>query len=200
MLGCTPNTSTVKANKMEEQVIAKTTDTATFGAGCFWCVEAIFQQLNGVIAVKSGYEGGLRENPNYEQVCSGATGHAEVCQIIFDPKKINYKTLLQAFWESHDPTTLNKQGADVGTQYRSVIFYHSTEQKESAEFYKNELNNSKAFDKEIVTEISPAQTFYEAEQYHQNYYNQNADQPYCQFVIRPKLAKFQKAFEAQIAK
>lgn len=200
MLGCTPNTSTVKANKMEEQVIAKTTDTATFGAGCFWCVEAIFQQLNGVIAVKSGYEGGLRENPSYEQVCSGATGHAEVCQIIFDPKKINYKTLLQAFWESHDPTTLNKQGADVGTQYRSVIFYHSAEQKESAEFYKNELNNSKAFDKEIVTEISPAQTFYEAEQYHQNYYNQNSDQPYCQFVIRPKLAKFQKAFEAQIAK
>ena len=200
MLGCTPNTSTVKANKMEEQITAKTTDTATFGAGCFWCVEAIFQQLNGVISVKSGYEGGLRANPSYEQVCSGATGHAEVCQIVFDPKKINYKTLLQAFWESHDPTTLNRQGADVGTQYRSVIFYHSTEQKETAEFYKNELNNSKAFDNEIITEISPAQTFYEAEKYHQNYYNQNADQPYCQFVIRPKLAKFQKAFEAHIVK
>ena len=137
-------------------------------------------------------------NPTYEEVCTGATGHAEVCQLIFDPKKVNYKTLLQAFWESHDPTTLNKQGGDVGTQYRSVIFYHSAEQKTIAEFYKNELQKSGAFENEIVTTIVPAEVFYEAEKYHQNYFNQHGDQPYCQFVIRPKVEKFQKAFKNKL--
>ncbi len=176
----------------------QTTDTATFGAGCFWCVEAIFQQIEGVVSVKSGYEGGTSANPTYEEVCTGATGHAEVCQLIFDPKKVNYKTLLQAFWESHDPTTLNKQGSDVGTQYRSVIFYHSVEQKTIAEFYKNELQKAGAFENEIVTTIVPAEVFYEAEKYHQNYFNQNGDQPYCQFVIRPKVEKFQKAFKNKL--
>jgi len=176
----------------------QTTDTATFGAGCFWCVEAIFQQIEGVVSVKSGYEGGTKANPTYEEVCTGATGHAEVCQLIFDPNKVTYKTLLQAFWESHDPTTLNKQGGDVGTQYRSVIFYHSADQKTIAEFYKNELQKSGAFENEIVTTIVPAEVFYEAEKYHQNYFNQNGDQPYCQFVIRPKVEKFQKAFKNKL--
>jgi peptide-methionine (S)-S-oxide reductase len=174
------------------------TDTATFGAGCFWCVEAIFQQIEGVVLVKSGYEGGTSANPTYEEVCTGTTGHAEVCQIIFDSQKVSYKTLLQAFWESHDPTTLNKQGGDVGTQYRSAIFYHSSEQKTTAEFYKAELQKSGAFENEIVTEIVPAAIFYEAEKYHQNYFNQNGNQPYCQFVIRPKVEKFQKAFKNKL--
>lgn len=162
-------------------------DTATFGAGCFWCVEAVFQQLNGVVEVVSGYSGGYVHNPTYEQVCTGNTGHAEVCQITFDPKKISYTELLEAFWKSHDPTTLNRQGEDVGTQYRSVIFYHNEEQKQLAEKYKSELNSSGAFDKPIVTEISPFEKFFPAEDYHQNYYAENSNKPYCLLVIRPKL-------------
>ena len=199
ILGCTSVPSKAKKVAMNQEIEnPQTTDTATFGSGCFWCVEAIFQQIEGVVSVKSGYEGGTSANPTYEEVCTGATGHAEVCQLIFDPKKVNYKTLLQAFWESHDPTTLNKQGGDVGTQYRSVIFYHSAEQKTIAEFYKNELQKSGAFENEIVTTIVPAEVFYEAEKYHQNYFNQNGDQPYCQFVIRPKVEKFQKAFKNKL--
>jgi peptide-methionine (S)-S-oxide reductase len=149
------------------------TDTATFGAGCFWCVEAVYQQLEGVISVTSGYSGGSIKNPSYKEVCSGLTGHAEVCQIVFDPNIVSYTDLLQAFWLSHDPTTLNRQGNDVGTQYRSVIFYHNPKQKELAEQYKNELNNSHAYANPIVTEISPLTEFYKAEDYHQNYYNEN---------------------------
>jgi len=199
ILGCTSVPLNAKKNTMNHEIEnPQTTDTATFGAGCFWCVEAIFQQIEGVVSVKSGYEGGTRANPTYEEVCTGNTGHAEVCQLIFDPKKVSYKTLLQAFWESHDPTTLNKQGGDVGTQYRSTIFYHSSEQKTTAEFYKTELQKSGAFENEIVTEIVPAVIFFEAEKYHQNYFNQNGDQPYCQFVIRPKVEKFQKAFKNKL--
>lgn len=199
ILGCTSVPTNAKKIAMNQEIEnPQMTDTATFGAGCFWCVEAIFQQIEGVVSVKSGYEGGTSANPTYEEVCTGATGHAEVCQIIFDPKKVTYKTLLQAFWESHDPTTLNKQGGDVGTQYRSVIFHHSAEQQSTAEFYKNELQKSGAFENEIVTTIVPAEVFYEAENYHQNYFNQNGNQPYCQFVIRPKVEKFQKAFKNKL--
>ncbi len=170
------------------------TDTATFGAGCFWCVEAIFQQLKGVTSVYSGYAGGARENPSYEQVCSGATGHAEVIQITYNPSEISFVELLEVFWSVHDPTTLNRQGADVGTQYRSVIFYHNEDQRRWAEEYKEKLNVSGAFASPVVTEISPAKTFYKAENYHQNYFNENGGAPYCNIVIRPKVEKFKKVF------
>lgn len=177
---------------------AATFDTATFGAGCFWCVEAVFQQLAGVHKVSSGYSGGKIANPTYKEVCSGYTGHAEVCQIVYDPKVISYKDLLQAFWLSHDPTTLNRQGNDVGTQYRSVIYYHSPEQQQLAEQIKKELDASHAYADPIVTEISPMGAFYVAEDYHQNYYNENGDQPYCQFVVKLKVEKFQKVFKEKL--
>ncbi len=173
-------------------------DSATFGAGCFWCVEAVFQQLKGVQSVSSGYSGGQIKNPTYKEVCSGLTGHAEVCRIVFDPQIITYKELLEAFWASHDPTTLNRQGADVGTQYRSVVFYHNAEQKELAEKYKQRLNEENAFGKPVVTEISELKDYYKAEDYHQNYFNENGDAPYCSFVIEPKLEKFRKAFADKV--
>lgn len=173
-------------------------DTAIFGAGCFWCVEAVFQELKGVISVSSGYMGGKVKNPTYKEVCSGLTGHAEVCRIIYDPNIIEYKDLLEAFWQSHDPTTLNRQGADTGTQYRSVVFYLNEEQMKAAAFYKQKLNDENAFGKQVVTEISPSSDFYVAEDYHQNYYNENGDAPYCQFVIAPKIEKFRKAFANKI--
>jgi len=169
-------------------------DTATFAAGCFWCVEAVFQNLNGVQSVASGYTGGTAENPSYEEVCSGSTGHAEACQIVYDPKIITYAELLEVFWKTHDPTTLNRQGNDSGTQYRSAIFYHSEDQKKQAEHYKSELDSSGAFDAPIVTEIAPFTKFYKAENYHQNYFNEHGAQPYCLLVIRPKVEKFKKAF------
>jgi peptide-methionine (S)-S-oxide reductase len=169
-------------------------DTATFGAGCFWCVEAVFLELKGVAHVASGYMGGQRGNPTYEQVCSGATGHAEVIQLVYDPQVISYPELLEVFWSVHDPTTPNRQGADVGTQYRSVVFYHSDTQKELALEYKKKLDESGAFPAPIVTEISAATVFYKAEAYHQNYYNTNGNQPYCSVVIRPKVEKFRKVF------
>lgn len=175
-------------------------DTATFGTGCFWCTEAIFQQLKGVLKVTSGYSGGEVENPTYKQVCEGNTGHAEVIQIVYDPTKISFDELLKAFWESHDPTTLNRQGNDIGPQYRSVIFYHDNEQKEKAAKYKQELDKSKAFDNPIVTEVSPYSKFYVAENYHQDYYNNNGSQPYCYYVIRPKLEKFNKVFKDKLKK
>ncbi|MBK6346116.1 MAG: peptide-methionine (S)-S-oxide reductase MsrA [Bacteroidales bacterium] len=177
-----------------------TSDTATFGGGCFWCTEAIFLQLKGVIRVESGYSGGTRPNPTYEQVCSGATGHAEVTQIVFDPAVIGFEELLEVFWKTHDPTTLNRQGADVGTQYRSVIFYHDEKQRELAESYKSKLGASGAWDNPIVTEISPFKAFYKAEDYHQNYYNNNKKAPYCTFVIGPKLEKFEKVFGKRFEK
>lgn len=174
------------------------TDTATFGTGCFWCTEAVFQQLEGVLKTTSGYSGGHVANPSYKEVCTGETGHAECLEIIYDPTKISYDDLLQVFWQVHDPTTLNRQGNDVGTQYRSVIFYHNNEQKEKAEKYKVELDKSGAWDNPIVTEIVPAAPFYKAEDYHQNYYNDNGSQPYCYFVIRPKLEKFEKVFKNKL--
>jgi peptide-methionine (S)-S-oxide reductase len=186
-----------ETNPMESSIEKNTNlelDTAIFGAGCFWCVEAIFQELEGVEKVASGYSGGARANPSYDQVCSGATGHAEVIQVIYDPTKISFVDLLEVFWGVHDPTTLNRQGADVGTQYRSVIFYTNEAQKKLAEEYKSKLNTSGAFPQPVVTEISPLKEFYVAENYHQNYFNENGNQPYCSLVIRPKLEKFKKVF------
>ncbi len=174
------------------------TDTATFAAGCFWCVEAVFQELKGVVSVTSGYTGGKLKNPTYREVCSGMTGHAEACQIIFDPSVIAYDELLEAFWSSHNPTTINRQGADQGTQYRSAIFYHNEKQKQLAEAYKEKLNTSMAFDTPVVTEISAATTFYKAEDYHQDYYSQNGNAPYCTAVIAPKLEKFRKVFKDKL--
>lgn len=176
-------------------------DTATFGTGCFWCTEAIFEQLNGVLKVTSGYSGGEVVNPTYKQVCTGTTGHAECVQVTYEPDKISYDELLEVFWQVHDPTTLNRQGADVGTQYRSAIFYHNDEQKEKAEHYKVELNKSGAFPNPVVTEVTAFEKFYPAEDYHQEYYqnNKNAN-PYCAVVIRPKLEKFQKVFADKLKK
>jgi peptide-methionine (S)-S-oxide reductase len=173
---------------------------ATFGSGCFWCTEAIFQQIDGVVKVESGYAGGKVKNPTYKEVCSGLTGHAEVIQLTYAPDKVSFEELLEFFWKSHDPTTLNKQGADVGTQYRSVIFYHNDEQKKLSEIYKNKLDASGAFDKPIVTEISPLTEYYKAEDYHQNYFNLNGNAPYCSYVIQPKLEKFRKVFKNKLKK
>lgn len=178
----------------------KQTALATFGNGCFWCTEAIFQQVNGVEKVVSGYAGGKVKNPTYKEVCSGLTGHAEVIQITYDPSKITYAELLEIFWQTHDPTTLNRQGADVGTQYRSVIFYHTDDQRDLATSYKQKLNQAGAFPNPIVTEISPAPVFYPAENYHQNYFNLNGDAPYCAYVIQPKLDKFKKVFKDKLVK
>jgi peptide-methionine (S)-S-oxide reductase len=171
---------------------------ATFGMGCFWCSEAIFQRIDGVTAVKSGYEGGEVANPSYEDVCTGTTGHAEVIQLTYNPAKVSYDELLEVFWKNHDPTTLNRQGADVGTQYRSVIFYNTPEQKLQAERYKAELNKTNALGKPVVTEIAKAQPFYVAENYHQNYFNKNGDAPYCRLVILPKMEKLEKVFKAKL--
>ena len=171
---------------------------ATFGTGCFWCTEAIFQKLNGVISLAPGYSGGSVKDPTYKEVCEGNTGHAEVIQIIYDPSILNFDELLEVFWKSHDPTTLNRQGNDVGPQYRSVIFYHDEEQRQKAEKYKAELASSKIFEQPIVTEISPFTEFYVAEDYHYNYYNNNGSQPYCYYVIRPKLEKFKNIFKEKI--
>lgn len=176
------------------------TDTATFGTGCFWCTEAIFQQLDGVLKVTSGYSGGNVNNPTYEQVSLGETGHAEVVQVVFDPTKVQFNHLLKVFWETHDPTSLNKQGNDEGTQYRSIIFYHDNEQRRESEHYKASLDSSGCWAKKIVTQIEPYNNFFPAEKYHQNYYNNNGEQPYCKFVIGPKLEKFEKVFKDQLKK
>lgn len=173
-------------------------ETATFGAGCFWCVEAVFLQLNGVHAAVSGYTGGTTKDPDYRSICTGTTGHAEVVQIEFDPEVISFKELLDVFWHTHDPTTLNKQGNDTGTQYRSVIFYHSDTQRTIAEDSKTETDMSDLWNDPIVTEISPIGIFYPAEDYHQNYFELNPNQPYCQFVIHPKMKKFTKDFEEKL--
>jgi peptide-methionine (S)-S-oxide reductase len=174
------------------------TEIATFGTGCFWCTEAVFQELKGVLQVYSGYTGGAVADPTYEEVCSGTTGHAECLQIYFDPSVISFDEMLEVFWESHDPTTLNRQGNDIGTQYRSAIFYHDEEQRKKAEHYKAELDKNKAYDNPIVTEITPFTIFYPAEDYHQNYYNNHGSQPYCYLVIRPKVEKFEKAFKDKL--
>ena len=169
-------------------------ETATFGAGCFWCVEAVFQRLKGVASVQSGYMGGTVKNPTYREVCNGNTGHAEVIQIQYDPAVISFAELLEVFWKTHDPTTLNRQGADEGTQYRSAVFFHTEAQRETAETYKQKLNDAKAFDNPVVTEITAASDFYVAEDYHQNYYQLNSGNPYCRLVIPPKLEKLKQVF------
>lgn len=176
------------------------TDTATFGAGCFWCVEAVFQELKGVHKVTSGYSGGTVKNPSYREVCTGRTGHAEVIQVVYDPDTITFSELLEVFWQTHDPTTLNQQGADIGTQYRSAVFYHSPEQQRLAEEYREKLDASGAYAAPVVTEISPLINFYPAEDYHQNYYAENGEQPYCRAVIRPKMDKFRAVFADKLKK
>ena len=168
------------------------TELATLGGGCFWCVEAVYQRVDGVLSVKPGYAGGHVDNPSYRDVCSGKTGHAEVAKIEFDPDQISYQQILNVFWQAHDPTTLNKQGADVGTQYRSVIFYHSEEQKTLAENSKTEADQSEYWPNAIVTEITKINNYSDAEDNHDNYYRDNPYQPYCQFVIKPKLDKLEK--------
>jgi peptide-methionine (S)-S-oxide reductase len=173
-------------------------ELATFGSGCFWCTEAVFQQLKGVQSVASGYSGGQVKNPTYQQVCSGTTGHAEVIQVTYDPAVVTYADLLEVFWKTHDPTTLNRQGHDTGTQYRSVVFFHNDEQKKEAEHYKQKLDAAGIFSDPIVTEISPISKFYPAEDYHQNYYNDNSSQGYCRVIIGPKLAKLREVFRDKL--
>ncbi|MEE9429982.1 MAG: peptide-methionine (S)-S-oxide reductase MsrA [Melioribacteraceae bacterium] len=181
-----------KENKMEDKKLA------TFGSGCFWCTEAIFQNIKGVSSAISGYSGGAVESPTYKQISTGETGHAEVIQITYNEDEVSYSELLEIFWKTHDPTTLNKQGADVGTQYRSVVFYHNDEQKKLAEKYKNSLELEKVFANPIVTEIAKFDVFYKAENYHQDYYELNKREPYCSFVITPKLEKLKKVFKDRL--
>ncbi len=196
-----PTQQRKKINTMSEIPSAQTkTDTATLGNGCFWCTQAVFQQLEGVIRVASGYSGGHVDNPNYKEVCTGTTGHAECLQIVFDPAKISFDELLEVFWQTHDPTTLNRQGNDIGTQYRSVVFFHNEEQKNKARHYIDALNKSGVWDKPVVTSLEPFVKFYKAEDYHQNYYNDNPEQGYCQMVVRPKVEKFQKVFKNKLKK
>jgi len=173
-------------------------DTATFGTGCFWCSEAIFDRVKGVVSATPGYSGGTMPNPDYEMVCSGTSGYAEVVQVVYQPEIITYGELLEIFWQTHNPTTMNRQGADVGTQYRSVIFYHNAEQKKQAEYFKKKLEDSKIWDEPIVTEISPYTNFYKAESYHIDYYKNNPSNSYCNFVITPKIEKFEKVFSDKI--
>lgn len=176
----------------------KTMETATFGGGCFWCTEAIFKEVKGVESVTSGYSGGEIVNPSYREVCTGRTGHAEVIEIDFDPAVVSFQELLEIFWSTHDPTTLNRQGNDVGTQYRSVVFFHNEQQKETAETLKKKLNDENIFGKPVVTEISPWKNFFRAEDDHQDYYENNPNQGYCQFIIVPKLDKFRKIFKEKL--
>lgn len=202
MLVATQVVSTYAQNKPSGSEKSKTVkmEKATFGSGCFWCTEAIFQRLKGVYSVKSGYSGGTTKNPTYKEVCSGNTGHAEVIQLEFNPEEITYDELLEVFWKTHDPTTLNRQGNDEGTQYRSVVFYHNEVQKEKAVYYKEKLDHSGAYSKPIVTEISAFEEYYPAEDYHQNYFNENGSQPYCLFVVKPKVDKFEKVFKEKLKK
>jgi peptide-methionine (S)-S-oxide reductase len=181
-----------------EKISETKIDTAIFGAGCFWCVEAVFQQIKGVEKVESGYTGGTVKNPSYKEVCTGQTGHAEVCRILYNPDEVTFEELLEVFWGSHDPTTLNRQGNDAGTQYRSAIFYTNENQKVIAEQWKLKLNEEKAFENPVVTEIVPEKDFYAAEDYHQNYFNENGEQPYCALIIKPKVDKVKKVFAAKL--
>lgn len=183
--------------KVENKAVP-TNSVATLAAGCFWCVEAVFQKLKGVEKVESGYMGGTLKDPSYKDVCTGQTGHAEVCQITYNPNIISFEELLEVFWKTHDPTTLNRQGGDIGTQYRSAVFYHNATQKQIAENIKNDLSQSGAFDAPIVTTFEPLSVFYKAENYHQDYFNLNGTNPYCQMVVKPKVEKFKKVFGDRI--
>ncbi|MCK5702685.1 MAG: peptide-methionine (S)-S-oxide reductase MsrA [Cyclobacteriaceae bacterium] len=187
-----------KTKKENQMVNNNKLELATFGSGCFWCVEAIFQRVEGVEKVVSGYSGGHVKNPTYKEVCQGTTGHAEVCQLSYDPDIVSFEELLEVFWQTHDPTTLNRQGNDVGTQYRSAVFYHNDQQKALAEKYKEKLDESEAFKDPIVTEIKAYKSMYVAEDYHQNYFNENGSQPCCSFVIQPKIEKFEKVFKDKL--
>jgi peptide-methionine (S)-S-oxide reductase len=200
IFGCKESASQNEKNEKNKMILENDSklQLATFGSGCFWCSEAIFERVKGVTTVVAGYTGGNIPNPTYEAVCSGKTGHAEVIQIKFDSSLVSYDELLEVFWETHDPTTLNRQGADVGTQYRSVIFYNDEDQKNKAENYKAELNKAGIWKDPIVTEISPLKKFYSAEKYHQDYYEQNPNQGYCSFVITPKIEKFEKVFKDKL--
>ncbi|AMR31369.1 peptide-methionine (S)-S-oxide reductase [Mucilaginibacter sp. PAMC 26640] len=173
-------------------------DTATFATGCFWCTEAKFKQLRGVKSVVSGFSGGTTVKPTYKEVCTGKTGHAEACNIVYDPKVISYDELIAAFFVAHDPTQLNRQGNDIGTQYRSAIFYHSLAQKQKADYYIAKLNTEKAYPAKIVTQVVPYKVFYKAEDYHQNYFALNGNQPYCKSVIQPEVEKFKKIFKDKL--
>jgi peptide-methionine (S)-S-oxide reductase len=188
----------IKPIAEESMTTTKNLDTITLGAGCFWCVEALFQQLRGVHSVVSGYSGGHVKNPSYKEVCTGSTGHAEVCQVTYDPSIISFNEILEVYWKTHDPTTLNRQGGDVGTQYRSVIFYHNEEQRKIAEEMKKKLDEAKIWNKPVVTQIEAFSNFYKAEDYHQEYYFNNTSQPYCTAVITPKLEKFKKVFSLKL--
>lgn len=192
--------STINFSETKKSVMKSKLETATFANGCFWCTEAIFQRLEGVKKVTSGYTGGSLKNPTYKEITTGKTGHAEAIQIEFNPKVISYQELLDVFFSTHDPTTLNRQGYDVGSQYRSAIFYHSETQKSTAEKFIEELTNAKVFDKPIVTEVTSHTVFYKAEDYHQNYYNNNKFQGYCMAVINPKLEKFIKKYKDKLKK
>ncbi len=194
------NADTKDATKViaSEQKKTNKLDTASFATGCFWCTEVKFQQLTGVTKVVSGYSGGHVKKPTYQQVTTGTTGHAETCNIIYDPSKISFDELLAAFFTAHDPTQLNRQGNDIGPQYRSAIFYHSEMQKTKAQYYIDKLNKAKAYKTPIVTEVAPYTVFYKAEDYHQNYYNQNPEQQYCKFVIQPELEKFREVFKGKL--
>ena len=187
-----------EVNEMSE--VLQGNEVATLAGGCFWCLEAVYDQLRGVTDVVSGYSGGRVKNPSYKEVCAGTTGHAEVIQVTFDPTEIGFREILQAFFTIHDPTTLNRQGADVGTQYRSAIFYNSPEQKATAEQVISEINAAKIWPAPIVTEVAPLQAFYPAEDYHQEYFARNPSQGYCTFVIAPKVAKFRKLYLSRLKK
>lgn len=175
-------------------------DSLTIGGGCFWCVEAVFQRIDGVVKIVSGYSGGTTKNPSYKEICTGTTGHAEVVKIFFDTVKVSINDILEVFFATHDPTTLNRQGADAGTQYRSVVFYNSEEQKKSIQKFIKLLQEEKVFPDPIITEVSPQVEFYPAEDYHQNYYNENSNQPYCMFVINPKIEKLRNKFGSKLKK
>jgi peptide-methionine (S)-S-oxide reductase len=195
--GQTPTNETLMTT--DQEPINNDNDTIILGAGCFWCVEAVFQELKGIIKVESGYTGGQTLNPTYKDICTGMTGHAEVARLTYDPKVVSMDEILEVFWQTHDPTTLNRQGADVGSQYRSAIYYINDDQKRIAEGYKAKLDVSGAFEKPIVTEITAFDgKFYIAEDYHQNYYSQNPEQGYCRMVIQPKVEKFRKVFQDKL--
>ena len=200
MLSCTTQAQekSKSVKKVKQEMSTKNIEYATFGGGCFWCTEAIFEQLKGVLKVESGYSGGSVKKPSYKEVCTGNTGHAEVIHITYNPKEISFTDLLDVFFNTHNPTTLNRQGADVGTQYRSAVFYHNKEQKDAANAMINALDKSGVFDDKIVTEVTEFDTFYPAENYHQDYYNNNKTQGYCQMVINPKLQKFQKKYKEKL--
>jgi peptide-methionine (S)-S-oxide reductase len=201
VISCTAKEKPIVKAEFKEPIKLNVTEgmeIATFAGGCFWCTEAVFLDIKGVEKVVSGYIGGVTKNPTYKEICTGTTGHAEAIQITFDPAQVAYEDLLEIFFATHDPTTLNRQGADVGTQYRSEIFYHSLAQKDKAENYIALIEKEKLYEKKVVTKVSTATIFYPAEEYHQNYYNQNTEQGYCQMVIAPKLEKLRKYYKTKL--